>query len=253
MKTKVAPIYRNEFIQKMEDAQQRIYSRLSKIANILEDIKAEYAVIGGNAIIAWMRAKNMDSRTTRDVDLMLRKEDLPVIQVALEKHGYEYIKSGSMSLFFDTTEGVERKVENCIHLVFSGQKIKAATVPELEYAEINGLKVATISALVKMKVAASRLKDGEHLQDLIEAGYTTKSKIMVQAKKLKLTKEQEKMLSLLKTKSQANRDLPPAKGKSKDCDEGRWASSTLRNHIKQQAFRADWIKNEGRCYQDPRS
>jgi|GEM_PF-3680995 len=202
--------YQNSFIQSMEDAQQQIYNRLAKIADIFADIKAEYAVIGGNAVIVWMRAKQMDSRTTRDVDLMLRKEDLPGIRFALEKKGYEFIKTGGMSLFFDTTEGVERKVQNGIHLVFCGEKIKNFTTPELAYTEFEGMKVATIANLVIMKVAAARPKDLEHLQDLVEAGYTTKAKVMELARGMQHTDEQKTVLSLLKEKSQDSDDLPPA-------------------------------------------
>ena len=202
--------YRNSFIQAMEDAQQKIYNRLAKIADIFADIKAEYAVIGGNAVIVWMRAKQMDSRTTRDVDLMLRKEDLPGIRFALEKKGYEFIKTGGMCLFFDTTEGVERKVQNGIHLFFCGEKIMNFTTPELAYTEIGGMKVATIANLVKMKVAAARPIDLEHLQDLVEAGYTTKAKVMELARGMQHTDEQKTVLSLLKEKSQDSDDLPPA-------------------------------------------
>jgi hypothetical protein len=210
MSTALAP-YRNSFIQAMEDAQQQIYNRLAKIADILADINAEYAVVGGNAVIAWMRAKHMDSRTTRDVVLMLRKKDLPAIRSALEKQGYEFIKTGGMSLFFDTTEGVERKVQNGIHLVFSGEKIKNSITPELAYTEFGGLKVATIENLVKMKTAAARPKDLEHLQDLIEAGYTTKAKVLELARGMNHTAEQKTVLSLLKEKSQDNDDLPALK------------------------------------------
>jgi hypothetical protein len=220
-----APFY-NSFIQSMEDTQQKIYNRLAKIAKVLGDLKVDYAVIGGNAMIAWMEAKGMESRSTRDVDLMLRKKDFPRIRAALDKQGYEYIKSGSMSLFFDTKEGSERKVKNCIHLVYSGEKIKENTLPKLEYAEFKGMKVATIDNLVRMKVAAARLKDGEHLQDLINAGYTTKSKVMKLAEKMTLNDEQQTVLSLLKEKSLEIVDLPPAKGEKlkksrKTRDEGR--------------------------------
>ena len=195
----------------MENAHQQIYNRLAKIADIFADIKAEYAVVGGHAVIAWMRAKQMDSRTTRTVDLMLRKEDLPAIQSALERQGYEFIKTGGMSLFFDTTEGVERKVQNGIHLVFSGEKLKNTIVPELAYTEFGGMKVATIKTLVKMKVAAASPKDLEHLQDLIEADYTTKTQVMELAKEMRHTDEQRTVLSLLKEKSQDSGELPAFK------------------------------------------
>lgn len=216
--TRISAPYRNSFIQSMEDAQQHIYNRLSKIADIFSDIKAEYAVIGGNAIIAWMRARKMDSRTTRDVDLMLRKEDLPEIRDALEKQGYEFIKTGGMSLFFDTTEGVDRNVENCIHLVFCGQKIKNSTIPELEYHEFGGMKVATIENLVKMKVAAMRPKDFEHLQNLIDAGYTTKTKVLGIAEGMCHTDLQKNLLSVLEERSQVSKVLPPPKGKTRDLE-----------------------------------
>ena len=84
------------------------------------------------------------------------------------------------------------------------------TTPELAYTEIGGMKVATIANLVKMKVAAARPIDLEHLQDLVEAGYTTKAKVMELARGMQHTDEQKTVLSLLKEKSQDSDDLPPA-------------------------------------------
>ena len=57
--------------QRMERAVQKIHERLERTATALEEAGIPYAIIGGNAVRAWVaQADEAAARTTRDVDIL---------------------------------------------------------------------------------------------------------------------------------------------------------------------------------------
>jgi hypothetical protein len=70
--------------QRMSGAVENVRRRLLRAATPL-------AVVGGNAVAAWVsRAAEAAVRNTRDVDLLLRREDLSAATAALEKAGFHH-------------------------------------------------------------------------------------------------------------------------------------------------------------------
>ena len=64
--------------QRMERAVEKIQERLERTAKALEQAGVPYAIIGGNAVRAWVaQADEAAVRTTRDVDILLRRSDWP--------------------------------------------------------------------------------------------------------------------------------------------------------------------------------
>ena len=50
-----------------------------------------YAVVGGNAVAEWVgRVDKAAVRFTQDVDILLRREDLPLAVTALEQAGFDF-------------------------------------------------------------------------------------------------------------------------------------------------------------------
>ena len=59
--------------RRMDRAVEKIQERLEKTARTLEQAGVPYAIIGGNAVRAWVaQADEAAVRTTRDVDILLR-------------------------------------------------------------------------------------------------------------------------------------------------------------------------------------
>src|SRR4051812_20532299 len=94
--------------QRMSDAIEKVRRRLVRAAAALEAGHVSYAVVGGNAVAAWVsRADEAAVRNTRDVDILLRREDLPAAAAALEKAGFHHRRiaslgqAGSMEVFLD--------------------------------------------------------------------------------------------------------------------------------------------------------
>ena len=77
--------------ERMDRAVEKVRERLERSTSALSRAGIPYAVIGGNAVRAWVaQADEAAVRTTRDVDLLLRRTDLPAAQVALEQAGFVY-------------------------------------------------------------------------------------------------------------------------------------------------------------------
>ena len=162
----------------MSDAVENVRRRLLRAAAALETVGVPYAVIGGNAVAAWVsRADEAAVRNTRDVDLLLRRADLPAAIAALEKAGFVHRREssperpGAMEVFLD---GPHAKVRDAVHLVFAAEKTRAdqpepnACVEESE--DTGDFRLIALEALVRMKLSAFRDKDRVHLRDLASVG-----------------------------------------------------------------------------------
>ena len=69
----------------MIGAVEDVRRRLERAKSALEAAGIDYAVIGGNAVAAWVsRVDRAAVRNTRDVGILLRRGDLEAAKVALD-------------------------------------------------------------------------------------------------------------------------------------------------------------------------
>ena len=69
-------------------AVERVERRLRRATAALDGAGIRYAVIGGNAVAAWVgRADPAATRATRDVELLLRRPDLAQITAVMQGLG----------------------------------------------------------------------------------------------------------------------------------------------------------------------
>src|ERR1700758_1940737 len=72
-------------------AAEKVKERLRRASRALDAAGVSYAVVGGNAVAEWVARVDEDAvRNTRDVDLLLRRPDLPAARAALEAVGFVY-------------------------------------------------------------------------------------------------------------------------------------------------------------------
>src|SRR5262245_44713183 len=63
--------------------------RLLRATAALKEVGVPYAVVGGNAVASWVATVDEGAvRNTRDVDILVRRSDVPGITAALEKAGF---------------------------------------------------------------------------------------------------------------------------------------------------------------------
>jgi hypothetical protein len=155
---------------RMDRAVENVRRRLERAAGALERAGIPYAVSGGNAVRAWVaQADEAAVRTTRAVDILLRRDDLPVATEALEAEGFVHRHSAGIDMFLD---GPDAKARDAVHVLFAGEKVRDSylvptpDVDEFEYSD--DFRVLTLEALVRMKLTSFRDKDRMHLRDMID-------------------------------------------------------------------------------------
>ena len=154
----------------MIGAVEDVRKRLERAKSALEAAGIGYAVIGGNAVAAWVSRVDREAvRNTRDVDILLRREDLDAAKVALEQAGFIYRRVKSIDMFLD---GPGSKARSAVQVLFAGEKVRRddlVAAPTLEESEDDeSFRVVTLEALVRMKLTSYRDKDRTHLRDMID-------------------------------------------------------------------------------------
>jgi hypothetical protein len=153
-------------------AVEKVRERLMRAVAALEAAGVPYAVAGGNAVAAWVsRVDEAAVRNTQDVDILLRRVDLPAAQAAMTRAGFVYRHAASLDLFLD---GPEARAREAVHLVFAGEKVRPdhpTAAPDVTDSEATeSFRLVSLAALVQMKLSSFRDKDRTHLRDLIEVG-----------------------------------------------------------------------------------
>lgn len=158
--------------QRIENAVEKVKNRLARVIKALEASRIEYAIVGGNAIQLWVaQVDEAAVRNTRDVDILLRSQDLQRAIDALSAAGFVFRHSAGMDMFLD---GPDASARDAVHVVLAGEKVRpdhlvpAPDVTECEY--LKDIRTVSLEALVRMKLTAFRDKDRVHLRDLVEVG-----------------------------------------------------------------------------------
>ena len=85
--------------ERMERAVEKVHQRLLRAAAALDGASVPYAVVGGQAVAAWVsRVDEAAVRTTRDVDILVRREDLPAALDAMSRAGFVHRHAASIDM-----------------------------------------------------------------------------------------------------------------------------------------------------------
>lgn len=163
--------------ERMIAAVEDIRERACRATAALKQAGIAHVIIGGNAVAAWVARVDKEAvRNTKDVDLLIRRSDLPQVIESLQSVGFVHHYINGIDLFIDGPEG---SVRSAIHVVFAGELLRAddpAPSPDVSESEPGPeFPVPTLDALVRMKLTAFRLKDKVHLLDLLEVGLLDES------------------------------------------------------------------------------
>jgi putative nucleotidyltransferase-like protein len=167
-----SPVLHDFSWDRMIRAVEKVRQRLVRATTALEQAGVPYAVIGGNAVAAWVaRADEAAVRNTQDVDILLRRADLPAARAALEKAGFVFRHVAGIEVFLD---GPDAKARDAVHVRFSKEKVRPEYVlPTPDVTEVESgpaYRMLALDALVRMKLTSFRLKDHVHLLDMLGVG-----------------------------------------------------------------------------------
>jgi hypothetical protein len=159
-------------LDRMVRAVEKVRERLLRATAALEAAAVPYAVVGGNAIAAWVtRVDESAVRNTQDVDILVRRADFDAVRTALEAVGFVVRHIAGVDLFLD---GAGAKARDAVHVIFAGEKVRpdeALANPDVtESEQAEGYRVLALRGLVQIKLTAFRDKDRTHLRDLLDVG-----------------------------------------------------------------------------------
>ena len=159
-------------LERMVRAVEKVRERLLRVSAVLEQWNVPYAVIGGNAVAAWVtRIDEAAVRNTQDVDILIQRVDLEAAKAALEAAGFIYNETLDVHMFLD---GPTANPRDAVHVLFAGEKVRpedALPTPSLSESERGEhYQIVSLAGLVRMKLTSYRRKDQVHIQDMIDIG-----------------------------------------------------------------------------------
>jgi hypothetical protein len=157
---------------RMFGAMEKVRERLERACHALTEAGVPYAVIGGNAVAAWVSTRDEGAiRTTQDVDILLCHEDADQATAALKSVGFQRETVMDVTMFLDGPDG---KPSQAVHVIWAGQKVRKDYVSEAptpdQSRQISGKQIIDLAELVRMKLTSYRDKDRVHVRDLIGVG-----------------------------------------------------------------------------------
>ena len=160
----------------MVRAVERVRHRLLRAAKALDGAGIPYAVVGGNAVAAWVsRVDEAAVRNTQDVDILIRRQDFDRAKTAFELAGFVHDSTMAVELFLD---GPNATVRDAVHLLMAGEKVKqhyTSPTPNVDQSHRGDeFQLIDLEPLVEMKLNSWRRKDQVHLLDLIDIGLLDK-------------------------------------------------------------------------------
>jgi len=164
-------------LDRMEQAVAKVRDRLLRATAALNAAGVPYAVVGGHAVASWVATVDAGAvRNTRDIDLLVRRDDLPAVTATLTAAGFLPAEVLDVPVFLD---GPEAKPSESIHLLFSGERTRPDHVlPAPDLTTIDdpaGFRVITLESLVVMKLMSNRRKDQVHIEDMVGVGLIDRS------------------------------------------------------------------------------
>ena len=154
-------------------ALDEVADRLKRICGALEKANVPCALVGGQAVAMWVATKDPAAvRTTKDVDVLLRREDLPRARAAALSVEMDYFEVMGVGMFLDRHDPNPR---HAVHLVWAGEKVRpnygfpSPTINQRETLP-DGTPVVSLAGLVLMKLMSNRDQDRVHLRDMIDVG-----------------------------------------------------------------------------------
>ncbi len=154
-------------------AVDRVTQRMERITAALNAAAVPYALAGGQAVAIWVATRDPAAvRTTKDVDLLVARSDLPQIRAAALAAGFDYFETMGVGMLLDRSDPNPR---HAVHLVWANEIVRSGELhptPSLDGRQFleATLPIVSLHDLVLMKLSANRDQDRVHLRDMIDVG-----------------------------------------------------------------------------------
>jgi len=148
---------------------EKLFDRLKRFTVALSNAGIQYRIVGGMAVFLHVSERDsMAARLTNDVDVAVDRRDVEAIARAVEAFGFTHRHDAGLDMLVDTADP---KARNAVHLIFVREKVRPEYVePVPDFSPVpateDGMLVAPVADLIRMKLTSFRLKDRVHIQDM---------------------------------------------------------------------------------------
>lgn len=155
---------------------EQIRDVAKRFASALDAAGIPYRVVGGLAVFLHIEQVDpLSARLTRDVDVAIDRAQLDRIKDAVAARGFAYRHAAGVDMFVDASNP---KARSAVHLVFVRERVRPDYIePVPAFSEPvrtpQGLLIAPVADLLRMKLTSFRMRDKVHVQDLDKAGLIT--------------------------------------------------------------------------------
>jgi hypothetical protein len=159
----------DKHVQQLFETMQRLHAALTKAG-------VEYRIVGGMAVFFQVSERDPDAaRFTRDIDVAVDRRQLDRIAATAQEFGFQYRHAAGVDMLLDA---VQPKARSAVHFVFVRERVRpehVEPVPDFSPPTITkeGVLLASVADLVRMKLTSFRLKDKTHVVDLDSVGLIT--------------------------------------------------------------------------------
>lgn len=155
---------------------EKLFNRMRRLHAALSAADIPYRVIGGMGVFLQVSERDPGkARLTVDVDVAVMRDQLERISAAAENFGFHYRHVAGVDMLLDDAEP---RASSAVHLVFVNEKVRPEYLePVPDFSEptrtAEGILIAPVADLVRMKLTSFRLKDKVHIQDMDSVGLIT--------------------------------------------------------------------------------
>jgi hypothetical protein len=156
-------------LERMFRAVARVRERAARVASLLQNANIAYAMVGGQAVAAFVSSVNEAAvRNTPNVDVLVRRTDRTTVARALSEMdvGVHYV---------DEDPGAFRgpgRLREAVKVLFASERVRSGDLlanPDVSESHSGrAFRVVNLAALVRMKLVAYRTIDRVHLRDMVD-------------------------------------------------------------------------------------
>ena len=154
---------------------EQLFDRIQQLHSLLTGAGIAYRIVGGMAVFIHVYERDpLRARLTADVDAAIARSDLQAVIAVAQKAGWVFRHVAGVDMLVDEAQP---RARSAVHLLFLHEKVRpdyAEAVPASAPEKTSeGILVAPVVDLVRMKLTSYRLKDRVHIQDLDGVGLIT--------------------------------------------------------------------------------
>lgn len=149
---------------------EQLVELAGRFAAALSQAGIEYRIVGGLAV--YLHVNKVDplaARLTRDIDAAVKRTDIETIAQVVKPFGLEFRHVAGVDMLVDAHEP---RARSAVHFIFVKEYVEPA--PDFSAGPtIDGLLIAPVADLVRMKLTSFRDKDRVHVRDMDSVGLVT--------------------------------------------------------------------------------